>query len=680
MADRLIISELDFDSIKNNLKNFLRNQSEFTDYDFDGSGLSILLDILAYNTHYQAYYLNMLANESFLDTALLRDSVVSHAKALGYTPASRKAATASINLTVMGDNADPEILTLPYGTVFLSNQIDNKSYNFVTLEDIQVAKVGTNFYFEDVLIYEGQLNTLNFSYDESNNTKSVFLLPETNIDRDSITVSVLPSPESTSQTVYTLATELESIDGNSEVFFLQEERFGRYQIYFGNGVIGKKLPDGAVVKVRYLVTNGSDANKSSTFIMTQPLGNYTDFDVTTVKAASDGLDRETIDSIKYLAPLQYASQNRIVSFKDYDLYLKKNYPNLESISVWGGEDETPPIYGKVFVSLKPAAGYYISESEKEKIITEIVKPRSVVTVKTEFRDPEYLYLNLVVDLQYNPNKTILTPEALKAQVKSAILDYKNNFLNKFDSRFAISKMQEMIDAIEPNAIVGTDSEIRIQKRIIPVLNRISNYVVNFNVPLIQGTVFNKFNSSEFYVNDAQGIERKVTIEEVPKSFTGVNAIQVLDPGSGYTSTPTVTITGDGVGATAKAVLFLGKIQRIEVTNPGIDYNKATVTISGGGGTGATALAVIDTKIGKLRTVYYTPSAERVVVNNNVGEINYEAGIVTINDTNILRTDTSDGLIRLNCGTESSIIQATRNTILTFDENDSAAISVNLKTV
>jgi hypothetical protein len=680
MADRINISELDFDTIKNNLKDFLRNQSEFTDYDFEGSGLSILLDILAYNTHYQAYYLNMVANEAFLDTALLRDSVVSHAKTLGYTPASKRASSASINLTVFTDNSDPQNLTVSRGTSFLSNQIDGKTYTFVTLDDVTVSKVGTDFYFENLQIYEGQLNNIEFTYDESNNPKNIFTIPDAGIDKSTITVTVLPSGESTSQSIYELATDLVDITAESEVYFIQEEKSGRFQIYFGNGTVGKKLPDGAVVRVSYLITNGELANAAETFVISQPIDGFTNFDIDTVTAASGGAERETVDSIKYLAPLQYASQNRIVTKSDYELFIKKEYPNVDSVSVWGGEEEIPPIFGKVFISIKPIGGYFISETEKTKIINDIIEPKSVVSIKTEIRDPEFLYVLTNSLVQYNQNKTSLSQEAFKETIRQAIVNYKTLNLDDFSSKLVVSKLDEAINYVDTTAIIGSQTDIRVQKRFEPTLNEFDNYDIRFNIPLVKSTLQNKISSTAFDVNDVNGVRRTVTIEEVPKSDTGINRIDVLDPGYNYTSVPTVTILGNGVGATAIAIVEGGKIQRIDIVSPGTDYTQATVVISGGGGVGASATPIVDVNIGTLRAIYYNTLAEKQIVFPNLGSIDYLSGKIVMNDLKILSSSTSDGLVRINCVPESSIIESFRNTIVTVDEEDPTSISITLQRV
>ena len=685
MADRLRISELDFDTIKSNLKTFLNQQSEFTDYDFDGAGLNILLDILAYNTHYNAYYLNMVANEAFLDTALLRDSAVSHAKTLNYVPHSTRAPVAIIDFSVESNTTTAATMTISDGFSFLSNQIDSKSYNFVVLDDVTVTKANSKFVFENLEIYEGQLVTYNFTHNSATNPKQVFTLPDNNIDTTTLKVTVAPSVGNTSTSVYNKVTDILNVDGTSEVFFLQEERSGKYQIYFGNDVVGKSLPDGASVSTTYLLNNGTAANKANNFVatatLTDSLGNsQTNFTITPVSAAAGGADRESVDDIKFSAAAQFSTQNRLVTFKDYESYILNNYPNLDSVSIWGGEDNVPRVYGKVFVSLKPTANYYISEAEKQRIIDEIISPKAIVAVQTEILDPEFLYLIVESDVQYDAKKTNSSETAIKQSIRNAVLTYRDRELNKFDTRFILSKMQDDIDDTDLNAILGSETIVRVQKRFKPTIASSQAYTINFNVPLHRGTISNKLVSSEFGVNDSNGVRRSVTFEEIPQSFSGITSISISNPGTGYTTAPTVTITGDGTGATATATIVNGSIQSIEVTNRGIDYSRAIITITGGGGYGATATAVIDARTGVLRTIYYDTNAERQIVDSTAGTIDYDTGIVTINDINIRSINTDDELIRLSIESEKGIIQSVRNTILTIDEDDPTSIVTTLEAI
>jgi hypothetical protein len=685
MVDRLRVTELDFDTIKQNLKTFLNQQSEFTDYDFEGSGLSVLLDILAYNTHYQAYYLNMIANEAFMDTALLRDSVVSHAKTLGYVPYSRKAPRATINFTANTNSNTSASLTIPKGFRFLSNDIDGITYSFVTLSDTTVTKSNTSFSFLNLPIYEGQLVTYSYTHNELTNPKQVFTLPDSGVDTSTVTVTVQPSSTNTEISVYTLASDASNTTTQSEVFYLQEGKAQQYQIYFGDNVIGKKISDGSVVTISYLVTNGDAANKANNFIATGTLSDslnnsLSNFTIDPVSEAAGGAERESVDDIKFAAPLQYTTQNRLVTFSDYEAYITKNYPSVESVSVWGGEDETPPSFGVVYVALKPKQNYYLSDAEKQRIIDEIIKPKAIVAVQTVIRDPEYLYLIVSPTVTYNPNKTTLTDTQLKNAIKNAILLYKTTNLDKFDSQFILSKMQDQIDSVDTNSIIGSSVSVRVQKRFTPSLNSSRAYTVNFNVPLRRGTIGNKLTSTFFTVTDSQGVDREVQFDEIPQSFSGISSISVTNPGQGFVTEPTVTIDGDGTGASARAIIVNQRIQRIEIINRGIDYTRATVTISGGGGFGATATAVIDGRIGTIRTVYYDSLAQRQVVDENAGEIDYDAGIITITNIAIKGVQSVEGDIRLSIESEKGIISTTKNTIVTIDENDPTAISTTLETV
>lgn len=682
MADRLRVTELDFDTIRNNLKNFLNQQSEFTDYDFEGSGLSILIDLLAYNTHYNAYYLNMVANESFLDTALLRDSVVSHAKSLGYVPYSQKAPVARINLVVQAPNNTPGTLTLPSGFSFLSNQIDNTAYNFVVLEETTVTKANNQYVFENLDIHEGQLLNYIFTHNQATNPKQVFTLQDANIDTTTIKVSSTPSSGNTQLTVYEQVTDVLDVRTDSEVYYLQENKGGKFQVYFGNDIIGKKLPDGAIVSVSYLVTNGIAANKANDFIATSTLvdSNFeslNNFTILPVSPASGGSDRETIDEIKFGSTTQFTTQNRLVTFKDYESFIRRNYPSVESVSVWGGEDELTPVYGKVYISLKPKNNYFISETEKLRIVNEILKPKSIVSVDAEIRDPEFLFLLVENHVRYDRKRTTLSEEALKSAVRNSVILYNNTYLNKFGSTFILSKLQESVDSVDSNSIIGSESTLKVQKRFRPELGISRSYTLNFNTQLHRGTITNALSSTQFDVLDSFGVRRTVQLEETVNSFTGISRIVVTNGGFGYTSAPTVTITGDGIGATAEATIVNGKIEKIDITNRGIGYTRALVNISGGNGFGASAFIVLDARVGNLRTFYYDENANKKIVNENTGSVDYESGTITINNLRVQSVNSSDGQIRVTIEAEKGIITSTKNTIITIDVNDPASIVTEL---
>lgn len=681
-TNRLKVTELDFDQIKENLKNFLRSQSEFQDYDFEGSGMSVLIDLLAYNTHYNAYYLNMVANESFLDTAVIRDSVVSHAKTLGYTPYSNKAAIATANVTVISENAEPGSLTLPRGYQFLSSPIDNIVYNFIVLDDTTVLKANSQYFFENLNIYEGDLVTYNFTQNNLVNPKQIFLLPDDSIDTTTIKVSSVPASGNNQLTVYNRVQDILDVSSDSEVFYLQEKSKGKYEIYFGDNIIGKRLTDGTIVTVSYLVTSGSVANKANNFVVGNELIDSSDESITNiviepVDAAAGGAERETIDEIKFNATSQYTTQNRLVTFGDYESYIMKNYPSIDSISVWGGEDELPPVYGKVFLAMKPKENFYLSELEKQRILQDIISPKSIVTVGAEIREPEFTYLLISNTIRFAKRRTVLSQDALRTLIRNAVISYNQTNLNKFGSKFIASNLQRNISDVDSNSIVGTEVTLRLQKRIRPVLGLASTYVVDFNNELRRGTITDGLTSTQFDTFDSSGINRNVKIEEVPNSFTGITEIQVTNPGSNYTSQPTVTITGDGEGAKAIVKVVNRRIESVIVTNRGIGYTRAFITITGGGGFGASAIAVLDSRFGTLRTFYNNVDAQKQVVNDAAGTIDYISGVVTLNNLFVSSVNSTDGLIRLNIQSNKTLISSNKNTIISIDENDPSSITTDI---
>jgi hypothetical protein len=599
---------------------------------------------------------------------------------LGYTPYSTTAPRAVVNVTVESGTTTPDTLTIPRGFTFASNLIDNISYNFVVLEPKTVTKSNTAFYFENLDIYEGSLVTYNFTYNKLSNPKSIFVLPDSNIDTTTIQVTVSPNAGNTFSEIYTQVTEVLDITATSTAYFLQESKNGNYEIYFGDDVVGKALTDGCVIAVSYLTTNGTIANKANGFINAGLIGAYSNVSVSVADVASGGAIRESVDSIKYSAQAQYATQNRLVTVKDYESYIKSHYPSVDSISVWGGEDEIPKVFGKVYVALKPKSNYYISETEKARIISEIINPKSIISVQTEIRDPQYLYLLIQADVQYDPRKTTATETTLKQNIKQAILNYNTNNLNRFGTIYVDSDVESAIDKVDYNAIIGVRTTTRAQKRFLPQLNTSVSYTIKYNVPLHRGTITNKLTSTQFTVYDTTGTIRTALFEETPQSYTGISSIQITNAGSGFTSTPTVTINGDGTGATAEAVIVNGKIQTIKITNRGTDYTRATVTISGGEGYGAEAVAVIDGRTGTLRTIYYDSLAQRQIINSNAGTIDYNNGIVTINDIRFLSVDSDDGLIRVSIEIENGYLQSTRDTIITIDVDDPTSISTTLEKI
>ena len=325
---RLRVTELDFDNIKANLKTFLKSQAQFKDYDFEGSGMNILLDVLAYNTHYLGFNANMLANEMFLDSASLRSSVVSHAKTLGYETTSARApvATVNVNLTT-SDNSK----TMNAGTAFTTT-VDDTDYQFVTIADVTATNTGSAVPFDSVKIYEGTYITTNYTVD-SNEVDQRFTLSDANADTSTLTVKVQTSSSDTTTTTYTKATDITQLTSNSTVYYLQETDSGLYEVYFGDGVVSKALSDGNIVQLQYVVTNKSLANGASSFTSPSSIDSVTSITVTTVASATGGAESESIDSIKLQAPLDYAAQGRAVTVDDYKTYTKKLFASSAAVDV-----------------------------------------------------------------------------------------------------------------------------------------------------------------------------------------------------------------------------------------------------------------------------------------------------------------------------------------------------------
>jgi len=476
-SHKLNISQLDFDSIKANLKTFLSNQSQFKDYDFEGSGMSVLLDLLAYNTHYLSYNANILANEMFIDTADLRNSIVSLAKALGYTPNSPTAAYADINLVV--NNATGASLTLDTGTRFTTS-IDGSTYSFVTIDDHTITPVDGVYTFSNIKIYEGTYIT--FSY--TNNSGDVdqrFIIPSANADLSTLKVTVQNSAGDTTTSTYTKATSITELNGNSKVYFLQEAEDGKFEIYFGDGVIGKSLDDGNIVRLKYVVTNKTAANGASSFTLAGNIEGFSDVTLTVNSNAANGADAESNASIKFNAPKSYAAQDRAVTIEDYKAKVREIYANTKSISAWGGEDAETPSYGRVFISINPKSGSNLTETTKNSIVTEL-KRFSVASVTPVIVDPETTSLLLTSTVMYDEKSTTKTAATLKTDVTNALTNYNDNTLNQFDNIFRYSKALELIDDAD-SSILSNITTLRIRKPFTPTTGSSTNYTVYFSNPL-----------------------------------------------------------------------------------------------------------------------------------------------------------------------------------------------------
>lgn len=492
---KIQIADLDFDSIKANLKEFLKGQSEFQDYDFEGSGLSVLLDVLAYNTHYNAMYDNMAVNELFLDSAVKRNSVVSRAKELGYTPRSAKCATAYINIQTTSAVTGPSVLTIPAHTEFTTN-IDGKNYVFRNRSAVSATGPGTVYQFNNVKLTEGEYLSNRFTV--SNNAR--YIIPNTNIDLETLNVRVQENQSSTNFMTFTAATSLVEVDSTTRCYWVKEIDGGLYELVFGNGVNGVALDNGNVVTVDYYVSSLDGANGCRVFRYSgNPLLDQSSTSVYIVSPASGGDYPETVDSIKFNAPRIYAAQNRAVTTDDYKSIVYNQFSEAKSVSVWGGEENNPPTYGKTYICVKPKSASKLTNQQKSDIINTILISKNVVSVTPEIVDPEYLNIALDVTVYYNPRETTRSAGEIEALVRNTIFKYDDEDLQTFDGVFRHSKLSRAIDATE-KSIMNNVTKLLIRRKQIVRYNTSAQYLLNIINPIYTvGLAQNNIYSTGFFV-------------------------------------------------------------------------------------------------------------------------------------------------------------------------------------
>jgi hypothetical protein len=517
-------TNLDFDQIKTSIRDYLRSNSNFTDYDFEGSNLSTLIDVLAYNTYISSYNANMISNEVFIDSATLRENVVSLARNIGYVPRSRTAAKASISFFVDTTNfsTNPLTLTIKKGVVCTSSStFGSESYTFAIPADITVPVVNGIAFFEDVEIYEGTFLTTNFIVESENPAPPQrYILENANIDTSTIRVSVRDTQASTYSKKFILSDNLFSVTSTSRVFFLQEIEDQRYELIFGDGIFGEKLKSLNYIDVSYIITNGESGNRVSSFSFNGRILDNNNNTVTTGislittnTSSQGGKQIESIDSIKKYAPRIYAAQNRAVTASDYESLIPKIYPETQSVSVFGGEDLDPPQYGKVFITIKPFNGPFISNSIKDNLKNEL-KKYSVAGIVPEILDLKYLYVEVDTTAYYNSN---LAPSS--DYVKSIISNNINTYvssteLNKYGARFKYSKFQKIVDDSH-ESITSNITKVQIRRDLRVALNQFANYEICFgNAFHIKNTNGYNIKTSGFVVD---GIAETVYIGDVPNS-------------------------------------------------------------------------------------------------------------------------------------------------------------------
>jgi len=474
MATKLEISQLDFDGIKDNLKTFLSQQDEFTDYDFEGSGMNILLDVLAYNTHYLGYNANMLANEMYLDSADQRSSVVSLAKQVGYTPRSASSSKARIN--VLMNNATGSTVTMSRGTKFTTT-VDETNYSFVNNADVSISPLDGVYQFSDLDIYEGTY--LNYKYTANTSDKDQrFIIPNNNVDTTTLTVKVQESSSDSTTNTYKLASGITNLDSTSKVYFLQEIENGRFEVYFGDGVLGEAIADGNIVILDYITCNRDEPNGATSFTLSGTIDGFSDVTITTQGVAAGGDAPETIKSIKYNAPRDYTAQDRAVTADDYKVLVKSLYANAQSVQVYGGEDAATPDYGKVYISIKAKSGSNLTEVTKTSLVQSL-KSFAVASVTPVIIDPETTFITLETTFKYDSSATTKDVSTLETNVIEAITDYNTDTLENFTGMFRYSTVGKTIDGAD-SSILSNITKVKMYKYITPTLSSGLKYTLSFN--------------------------------------------------------------------------------------------------------------------------------------------------------------------------------------------------------
>ncbi len=497
MANKKInVAELDFDAIKKNLKDFLKGQTEFQDYDFEGSAMSVLLDVLAYNTHYNAIYNNLSINEMFLDSARKRNSVVSLAKMLGYTPRSANCATATVSIVVSNGESSPSNLTIPAFSQFVTT-VEGQNFTFYNRGSLTTNRASGVYTFTDVVITEGTPITNKIEV----TTGSRYIIPNADIDVNTLTVRVQENATSSVFETYTLADTLVNATPDSKIFWIKEIDEELYEITFGDGNLGRALEIGNIVHLDYFVSNKDLPNGARVFNYNgSTLLSGASVQVITTSPASNGADKEDIDSIRFNAPKIYASQNRAVTPDDYKAIIYSTVPEAQSVAVWGGEDNNPPVYGKTFICVKPFNATKLTNTQKAAITSSILQTRNVVSVIPELVDPEYLNIALDVTVYYNEQETTRTATEIETIVRNAIFDYDDSDLQKFDGVFRHSKLSRIIDTAEPS-IVSNISTVLIRRKLNPRYNVSAQYILNIINPIFADGIGNggSFETTGFYI-------------------------------------------------------------------------------------------------------------------------------------------------------------------------------------
>jgi len=497
---KLNIAELDFTQIKENLIGFLQNQSEFVGYNFRGSSFDVLLDVLAYNTHYNAYYANMVANEMFLDSATLRNSVVARSKHLGYLPRSAKGSKALVNLTITPSD-DPAVITIPRFTQF-QGDVDGINYIWCT-SDSHAVNINANLIYtvSDVELTQG----IPISYRYTAATADVdqrYLLPNANIDTDTLTVTVQTSETESASFAYDLANDITTVNSTSKHYFLDAQDDGLFEVQFGDGILGKEIANGNIITLAGLVTDAGATNGCKSFSVVSSVGGYSNVQIITSSAAGGGIAQADIEEIKFNAPKNFDAQNRCVTVYDYVSLVKRDYPAAQSVVAWGGEDSDPPIYGKVYIAIKPRVGNVLSTAAKERIERSILAKRNVVGVTSVVVDPDYVYLGLDSTVKYDSSLTSNSEAILKKTVTSTIRNFGASNLKDFDKAFRYSNVIKLIDEAEVS-IKSNQTAVSLKRYLYPLIGSTAAYTLRFSNEIYHpsNTFWGSITSSKFSYRD-----------------------------------------------------------------------------------------------------------------------------------------------------------------------------------
>ena len=533
--NNLRVDELSFEGIKTNFKRYLQAQDQFRDYNFDGAGMSVLLDMLAYNTYYNSFYLNMVASEAFLTTAQKRNSVINLASSLNYVPRSTTSASITGTLLLTVANA-PTSITIPEFTEF-TGSIDGVSYKFLNVNSKTIFS-SAGVFSDSITLKEGTLLTTRYTV-VSADADQRFLIPNSRIDTTTLNVTVLNSSVDSTTRTFTPSENLVELDATSLVYFLQETEDGLYELKFGDDIFGTALDNGNILVIRYLVSNGALANDINALTYSDTITNVTAATFTADDPATGGSARETVAQIKFNAPKSYEAQNRAVTAEDYKALLLSQ-ATVDSVVVWGGEDNDPPTYGKVFIAIKPTTGSVLTATEKLNLISSVINPKKILTVQTEIVDPEYIYIKIEVTIKYDAKKTSLSSDTISNLVSDTIKAYNDSDIDKFGTYFRYSKLSRLIDVSE-RSILSNVLIAEMQKEIDVQLGVGTRYEINFSNAIDDATdgrpttqsfgVGNKITSNEFtlggfsncFLEDNNGLIRIYRVLGIENVAVSVNA-------------------------------------------------------------------------------------------------------------------------------------------------------------